>query len=325
MKLKKFKYILIVHGEPNSVFFEIFLKCLKKNRKFKSPIIIVGSKDLLSLQMKQLNFKKKILNIDLKKIEYEKLNNNSINIIDIKYNQKKAFEKISPKSKFYIEKCFNTAFNLLRRGFSDRLISGPISKENFLDKKFLGITEYLGQNFKVKNLAMLIYNKKLSVCPITTHLPLKSVNREINKKNIVQKIKLIKNFYEKRFKINPRIGVLGLNPHCESIDKYNEDKQIILPTINYLKSLKYKISGPFSADTCFMKNNRSKFDVIIGMYHDQVLTPIKTIFEYDAINITLGLPFIRVSPDHGPNEKMLGKNISNPESLMKAIKFLDKN
>ena len=88
--------------------------------------------------------------------------------------------------------------------------------------------------------------------------------------------------------------------------------------------LGYKISGPFSADTIFLKKNRAKFDVIVGMYHDQVLTPIKTLFEYDAINITLGLPFVRTSPDHGPNEKMLGKNISNPLSLIKALSFLDK-
>jgi len=90
-------------------------------------------------------------------------------------------------------------------------------------------------------------------------------------------------------------------------------------------SKKYNVSGPYSADTIFLKDNRKKFDVIVGMYHDQVLTPLKTLFEYDAINITLGLPFLRISPDHGPNEKMLGKNLSNPLSLLKAIKFLDKN
>jgi 4-hydroxythreonine-4-phosphate dehydrogenase len=75
----------------------------------------------------------------------------------------------------------------------------------------------------------------------------------------------------------------------------------------------------------FLKRNREKFDVIVGMYHDQVLTPLKTLYEYDAINITLGLPFVRISPDHGPNENMLGKNKSNPKSLLKAIQFLDKN
>ena len=83
------------------------------------------------------------------------------------------------------------------------------------------------------------------------------------------------------------------------------------------------MSGPFAADTIFLKKNRKKFDVIIGMYHDQVLTPIKTLFEYEAINITLGLPFLRISPDHGPNEKMMGKNTSNYLSLYKAISFLE--
>ena len=86
----------------------------------------------------------------------------------------------------------------------------------------------------------------------------------------------------------------------------------------------FKINGPYSADTIFLYNNRKKYNLIIGMYHDQVLTPIKTIYEYDAINITLGLPFIRISPDHGPNETMMGKNISNPLSLLKSIIFLDK-
>ena len=101
--------------------------------------------------------------------------------------------------------------------------------------------------------------------------------------------------------------MIGLNPHCESINNFNEDEKIIKPAVNYLKKKNYFVSGPFSADTMFLSQNRSKYDVILGMYHDQVLAPIKTLMEYDAINITLGLPFIRISPDHGPNEKMLGK------------------
>jgi 4-hydroxythreonine-4-phosphate dehydrogenase len=108
------------------------------------------------------------------------------------------------------------------------------------------------------------------------------------------------------------------------VHHYNEDEKIIKPSVKYLNN-KHNLSGPYSADTIFLKENRSKFDVIIGMYHDQVLTPLKTLYEYDAINITLGLPFIRISPDHGPNETMLGQNKSNPTSLLKAIKFLDRN
>jgi 4-hydroxythreonine-4-phosphate dehydrogenase len=170
---------------------------------------------------------------------------------------------------------------------------------------------------------MIIYNKNLSVCPLTTHLPIKHVSKKINKLEIVNKVKLIDNFWKKEFGKQVKIGVTGLNPHCESIDTFNEDQKIISPTIKKLQKLQYNIEGPLAADTIFLKNNRRKFDLIIGMYHDQELTPIKTLFEYDAINVTIGLPFIRVSPDHGPNESMLGKNRSNYLSLLNSIKFLD--
>ena len=126
------------------------------------------------------------------------------------------------------------------------------------------------------------------------------------------------------FKKDPVIAITGLNPHCESNYKSSEEDQIIKPAIKNLISKKCKITGPYPADTIFMKEYSKKFDVIIGMYHDQVLIPIKTLFGFDAINITLGLPFIRISPDHGPNSIMLGKNLSNPKSLLKALIFLDK-
>ena len=203
------------------------------------------------------------------------------------------------------------------------MINGPISKKTFLKNKYNGITEYLADKTNSKKFAMIIYNRSLSVCPLTTHLPIKYVAKKINKFEIINKIKLINNFWKEKFNKQAIIGVTGLNPHCESIDNFNEDKKIIFPTIKKLQKLKYNVEGPLAADTIFLKNNRKKYDLIIGMYHDQVLTPIKTLFEYDAINITIGLPFIRVSPDHGPNEYMLGKNKSNYLSLLNSIKFLD--
>ncbi len=315
--------ILIVGGEPNSIFLEIFFKTLKL-KKIKSPIILISSKEILRKQMKKLNFKKKIKLLNFKNFESKKLNNKSINLIDIEFNQKKAFEKISNKSNKFIENSFLMAFRILKEKNIYKFINGPISKKNFLNKKFLGITEYISKKFSVKENCMLIYNKNLSVSPVTTHLPIKQVANKINKKIITQKITLINNFYKKNLGFSPKIALLGLNPHCESIHKYNEDEKIIKPVVKKLNK-KFKISGPYSADTIFIKNIRKKFDVIVGMYHDQVLTPIKTLYEYDAINITLGLPFIRISPDHGPNEKMLGKNLSNPLSLIQAINFLDKN
>ena len=320
----KNKPILIVAGEPNSIFLEIFFKAIKFT-KFKRPIILICSKKLIKLQMTKLKFKKKIKLVTPSNLSLETLDNKSINLINVNYSQTSAFEKISNKSNFYIKKCFEIAFRIIKLGVTDRFINGPISKKNFLSKKFLGITEFISNKFSINKSAMLIYNKRLSVCPLTTHLPLKLVSKKINKKLIHEKILLINDFYNKNLGYKPKIAILGLNPHCESIDKINEDETILKPSIKYVKKLGFDVYGPYSADTIFLKNNRKKFNVILGMYHDQVLTPLKTLFEYDAINITLGLPFTRISPDHGPNEKMLGKNLSNPLSLIKAITFLDKN
>ncbi len=315
--------ILIVAGEPNSIFLEIFFKSLNKI-KIKRPILLIASSKIVKLQMAKFKFNKKIKMINTQELPDLNLNNKSINLINVDYNTSKAFEKISSKSNKYIENCFKIAFSIIKQNNIKRLITGPISKKTFLNKKYLGITEYLSQKFKVNRSAMLIYNKHLSVCPITTHLPLKFVSKNISKKLIIEKVKLLHDFYQNTLNIRPKIAVLGINPHCESIDKLNEDEKIVKPTVNYLQKQKYKISGPYPADTIFLKENMRQFNIILGMYHDQVLTPMKTLFEYDAINITLGLPFIRISPDHGPNEKMLGKNISNPYSLIKAILFMDK-
>ena len=320
----KNKPILIIAGEPNSVFLEIFFKTLKK-KIIKSPIILIVSKDLFFKQMEQLGFNYKINLIDEKNINFKRIDNKKINIINVSYEFKNTFEKITDKSNKYLAKCFSIALLLLKKNDFLGLINGPISKKNFLKKNYLGITEYLATKTKRENkVAMLIYNKKLSVSPLTTHLPLKLVPKMITKKKIINQVKLINQFYKKRFKKKPRIAVTGLNPHCESNYISSEEIKTILPAIKFLNKKNMKIKGPFAADTIFLKEQSNKYDVIIGMYHDQVLTPIKTLFGFGAINITLGLPFIRISPDHGPNVEMLGKNKSNPESLIQAIKFLNK-
>ena len=316
-----YKPIIIVAGEPNSIFFELFFKVIKK--KIKSPIILIASKKLLLNQAKILKKKVSFNLINETNLIKKRKNLKKINLINVDFKQSQACGKITSKSNNYISFCFDIAINLLKNNVSNKLINGPISKKTFLKNKFNGITEYLAKKTNTKKFAMIIYNKDLSVCPLTTHLPIKYVSKKIDKLEITNKVKLINNFWKKKFNKKVKIGITGLNPHCESIDKFNEDKEIILPTIKNLKNLNYNIEGPFPADTVFLKNVRKRFDLIIGMYHDQVLSPIKTLYEYDAINITIGLPFIRVSPDHGPNEAMLGKNKSNYLSLLNSIKFLD--
>jgi len=318
----KNKPILIVAGEPKSIFFEILFKTLKSNR-FKSPLILIASVKIIKSQMKKYNFKKNIKLIDAKNLSSYKITNKTINLINVIYDLKNKSNNTAAKSNLYIKNCFNIAFRILKSGFSNKFLNGPIDKSKFLNKKHLGITEYVSKQFKTKKNAMLIYNSDLSVCPITTHLPLKLVSKKINHKIIKEKTILINDFFVNSIGFKPKIAVAGLNPHCESILKFNEDNKILTPVIKNLKKMGYNIYGPFPADTIFLKQNRKLYDVILGMYHDQVLSPLKALKEYDAINITLGLPFYRVSPDHGPNKKMINKNLSNPTSLTRAIKFLD--
>ena len=318
----KINPIIMVTGEPKSIFFEILFKTLKL-KKIKSPIILIASYKILKLEMKRFNYKKNINLIKFNEIENYKFDNRKINLIDVKYDNN--LRKPDPlKDSIYIENCFKVAFKMLKSGVSKKFLNGPINKYNFLKKKYPGITEYISKKFKVKKVAMLIYNKEISVCPITTHLPIRVVSKMIKQKLIKEKIELINSFFIEKIGFKPKIAVTGLNPHCESILNDNEDNKIISPAIKFLKRKGYNIEGPYPADTIFLKQNRKKYNVIVGMYHDQVLSPIKTLKEYNAINITLGLPFSRVSPDHGPNEKMINKNLSNPLSLIKSIEFLDR-
>ena len=319
-----YKPILIVAGEPNSIFLEIFFKSIQAHH-CKSPLIIIASKKLLEQQMVRLGFFFKINTINSNFTKFSLLNNKKINLIDVEYKFKNCFERISSKSNNYIKNSFEIALKIIKQNKLSKFINGPISKKSFLKGKTLGITEYLAEKTKKNNeVAMLIFNNSLSVSPLTTHLALKDVQKQISKQKIYRHVKLITEFYKKRFNKKPKIAITGLNPHCESNFKNSEEELIIIPAINKLKSKKFNVSGPFPADTVFIKEHLKKFDVIIGMYHDQVLSPMKALFNFDAINITLGLPFTRISPDHGPNTSMLGKNLSDPKSLISAIKFLDK-
>ena len=168
---------------------------------------------------------------------------------------------------------------------------------------------------------MLIGNKKLSVSPLTTHIDINEVSKKINFSLITKKIQTINYWLKKRLKRKPRIGVLGLNPHNAELRKNSKEKKIIIPAIIKLKRIGINVKGPLTSDTIFMGEHKN-YDVIVGMYHDQVLSPFKSIYKFDAINITLGLKYLRVSPDHGTAINLIGRNRANPTSLIKCIEFL---
>ena len=317
------KKLIIVLGDPNSISSEIFLKSINYIKKIKLNYIIIGNYSLLK---RQANFLKAKINLDFEICKLNNIKNKKFNFIDIHYNQKKTFDLKSNKSEIFIKKCFECAVHILKKKLASGLINLPINKSKFTKKKYSGITEYIADKTNNKNKEnMLLFNESFAVLPLTTHIPLKKVYKEITYKKIEKACKNISEFYSNIIKRKKfKIGILGLNPHNgESGYIGTEEKKIIIPAIKRLKK-KYPIIGPLSPDTSFLQRAKLKIDVLIGHYHDQILTTFKTKFDLDAINITIGLPFIRISPDHGVGTEIIGKGIANPESFKKAIKFFSK-
>ena len=317
------KKIIILLGEPNSISSEIFLKSLNYIKNTKLNFIIIGNYSLLERQANYLNYK---INTNFNLSKIDNLKNIKFNFINIDYNQIEAFNLKSNKSDVFIKKCFECAILILKKKKASGLINLPINKSKFTKNKYNGITEYVADKTNNKNKEnMLLFNEKFSVLPLTTHIPLKEVYKEISYKNIEKACRNINKFFLKTIKRKKfNIGILGLNPHNgENGYIGTEEKKIIIPAIKKLKK-KYQIIGPLSPDTSFSQREKLKIDILIGHYHDQVLTTFKTKFDLDAINITIGLPFIRISPDHGVGTDIIGKGIANPKSFMKAIKFFSK-
>ena len=316
------KLIGIVAGDPHSINSEIIAKAWKKKNNFKNlNIFVIGNYELIKKQLRVLKIQlklKKIHNLNHKDFRKKLL------IYDVPLSFNKAFGLSKNIKKNYIIKSLDIAIKLSKYKKIVGFINCPINKSEVFNNNH-GVTELTAKKLGILGKeAMLIYNKNLAVCPITTHLKLKHVANNLSKKKILNKITTINKFYKDKFKIKPRIGVMGLNPHNDELKKDSEEKKIILPAIKILRKKGYKIQGPISSDTAFLKFKQKNFDVLVGMYHDQVLSPFKALFNFNAINITLGLPFLRISPDHGTGTDIIKKNLANPQSLIESIKFFNK-
>ena len=315
--------IIIVTGDPNSINSEIIYKVWKKLKKsIKKNIYFISNFSLLNSQFKKLNYSIKAT--DIKNIA-ESANHEKLKVINIDLKFKNPFNVSNFYASKFVKESLNCAHDLCLDKTVKGMINCPINKKliNINSNKNLGITEYLAKKCNVKNNseAMLISNKRLIVTPITTHIDIRDVSKKINKKIIIKKIKTINTWFYNKFKKKPNFGVLGLNPHNSELKKNSEKKKIILPAIKKLRGDGLNIKGPLIADTTFI-NDFKNYDVIIGMYHDQVLTPFKTLFKFDAINMTLGLKYLRVSPDHGVAKDIIGKNRANEMSLQNCINFI---
>ena len=316
------KKIIVVAGDPNSINSEIIYKSWKKlNKNLRKKILLIANFELIKKQFKELNYPIKIEKI--KKIN-ELSNTKKLNIINIDLKFNNPFKVKRKNSSKYIYESLNLAHKLSLKGNILGMINCPINK-NLLQKENTGVTEFLSKKCKLKDKSevMMIKTNNFAVCPITTHLELRNVSKKIKSKMIITKVKTVnkslKNFYKK----NPKIGILGLNPHNAELKDNSEEVKQIIPAIKKLKKLGLKVEGPLVTDTIFIKNFKN-YDVIIGMYHDQVLSPFKSIYKFNAINLTLGLKYLRASPYHGVAKDLIKKNKANGLSLLECIKFINK-
>ena len=218
------------------------------------------------------------------------------------------------------------AVTLTRRGELDAIVTGPVHKARMYEVgfKFPGQTEFLADRCGVKNYAMCLTGGKITLALVTAHIPLRKVARALKQSEIVRVGLLLAEFLRARSKSKPRIAVAGLNPHAGESGKLGrEEIEIIAPAITVLKSeirnQKSEITGPHSPDTVFHRAIEGEFDAVLCMYHDQGLIPLKLYAFHEGVNVTLGLPFARTSPDHGTAFEIAGKGMARPDSMIAAI------
>ena len=324
MKLIK-KRILITAGEPASISSEITIKALKKLKNVtNTELITITDPSLIEYELKNLKKSAKINILD-KKLNFKDYKQDFINIIPIKLNAKIFPGILNKKNSDFVIKSIKSCVNLLLQKKANAIVTNPINKfimksNNF---RFNGHTEYLGYLSKLnKKPIMMLESDKLKVVPLTTHIPISSIAQKINSKMIIEKIKVLNKELIEIYKIkNPKIYISGLNPHSGDGGKIGkEELRIIHPAIRKLEDIGLNVKGPIPGDTLFQKNKIKEYDVAVCMYHDQALIPIKTLYSGNIINITLGLDFIRTSPDHGTALDIAGKKKADPRSLILAIK-----
>ena len=218
------------------------------------------------------------------------------------------------------------AVTLTRRGELDAIVTGPVHKARMYEVgfKFPGQTEFFADRCGVKNYAMCLTGGKITLALVTAHIPLRKVARALKQSEIVRVGLLLAEFLRARSKSKPRIAVAGLNPHAGESGKLGrEEIEIIAPAITVLKSeirnQKSEITGPHSPDTVFHRAIEGEFDAVLCMYHDQGLIPLKLYAFHEGVNVTLGLPFARTSPDHGTAFEIAGKGMARPDSMIAAI------
>tara|TARA_Y100000768_G_scaffold198528_1_gene149242 strand:+ start:8990 stop:9973 length:984 start_codon:yes stop_codon:yes gene_type:complete len=323
------KKIIYSPGEPAGIGPDLIIQLAtsKSWENFKIPIITIGDPILFIERSKKLKKKLKVLELDsLNSIQKNK--RSLIQVLKVSKCMNTSAGKLSKSNAQYVLDVLDYSIKETIKNKKTALVTGPLNKETIIsiNKNFTGHTEYIHKITKSDGVLMMLASNKLRVALATTHIPLKNVSRKITKSLIVKKVKILDRDLRNKFKIkNPKIKVLGLNPHAGENGKIGkEELEHIKPAVNELRKRNINVSMPISADTAFSQKVLNETDAYLGMYHDQVLSVLKAISFGKSINITLGVPIIRTSVDHGVALDIAGTNKSDTSSLSLAIKTAKK-
>lgn len=321
--------LVVSGGDPAGIGPEIALKAwnLRLTRHIP-PFVLLADPDVIRSRAYFLKIGAEIESVSINNAV--KNFQNALPVIPLKNQQSDRLGLPSPKNAAGIIEAIKRSVQFIQNGDACALVTCPIAKKILYEAgfEFPGHTEFLSYlahqaSGTYYHPVMMLSGPQLKTIPITIHLPFKEVPSRLTRHLIIQTILITENDLKMRFRMTlPRLAVAGLNPHAgESGAMGKEDIEIITPAIEYLKNKGLHIVGPLPADTMFHECARKTYDVAFCMYHDQALIPVKTLDFNSTVNVTLGLPFIRTSPDHGTAFDIADKGIASPESFIAALQL----
>ncbi len=317
--MKRLPNLIITSGDPAGIGLDLCVMLAFK--KFLANITIIGNKDAILSRAKQQR-----KNIIFSNKLGSHLGNGELKIINLDYKNPVVSGQLNKSNSLQQLKGLKNSIELCLSKKFDALITLPIHKQILSSKKnkFTGHTEYIADICGHKgNEVMLLSNKKLNVALASTHISLKDVPSKITQKSLCTTISTLHHDLRKKFKILfPKITVIGLNPHSGEGGEFGDEEiKIIWPAINKMQELGISLTGPIPADTAFTPKVMRKTDCYLAMYHDQGLAPFKALTFGKGVNVTLGLPIIRTSVDHGTGLDIAGSNSIDPSSFFESIKL----
>lgn len=320
--------LAVTMGDPAGIGPEIIIKALKKPDVFKniSPIII-ASELVIQQEVERQNFSHPIRKIeDVNPCRFEE---DALFLMDPTDSDSSILDTVSLRVSTAIggkaaAACILRAVELAGAKKIDGIVTAPISKEALHKAGYLypGHTEFLAELTQTKHFAMMLVGGGLRVIPVTTHMALGEVSSALTTEKILSNLRILHHWLGRFVNPNPRIAVCALNPHAGDGGIFgNEEKEKIEPAVHVAQKEGIRAEGPFPADALFARVRKEGYDAVVAMYHDQALIPLKMAAFGEAVNVTIGLPIIRTSVDHGTAYNIAGKNQADPTSLLNAIRL----